>query len=96
MRVIGLQSLENFCDRHSDVRPQIDAWLCEARDAQWQSSQDIRERYTNAQFLTENSAVFNLKGSNYKLEVKLNYINQIVLIVDIRTNDNGMELLWRA
>jgi mRNA interferase HigB len=96
VRVIGLKSVEIFCDRHFDARPQIEAWLCEAREAQWQSSQDIRERYTNADFLSESNAVFNLKGSNYKLEVKVHYINQIVLIVDIRTNDNGMELLWRA
>lgn len=96
MRVIGIEGLEDFCDRHADVRSQIDAWLCEAREAQWQSSQDIKMRYTHADLFSENRAIFNLKGSSYALEVKVNYSTRIVLIMGIQPNDNGMELLRRA
>ncbi len=96
MRVIGIESLEDFCDRHADARPQLDAWLCEAREAQWQSSRDIKMRYTHASVFSENRAIFNLKGSSYTLEVKVNYSNQIVLILGIQPNDNGLELLRRA
>lgn len=96
MRVIGLENLEDFCDRYADVRPQIDAWLCEAREAQWRSPQDIKMRYTYATVFSETRAIFNLKGSSYELEVKVNYSTQIVLIMGIQPNHNGMELLRRA
>ncbi len=96
MRVIGLETLEDFCGRHTDARPQFDAWLCEARKAQWQSSQDIKMQYTQATVFSETRAIFNLKGSSYALEVKVNYSTQIVLILGIQPNDNGMELLRRA
>ncbi len=88
--------MEDFCDRHTDARSQLDAWLCEAREAQWQSPQDIKMRYVHATVVSESRAIFNLKGSSYALEVKVNYSNQIVLIVGIQPNDNGMELLRRA
>lgn len=96
MRVIGLENLEDFCGRYADVRPQLDAWLCEAREAQWQSSEDIETRYTHATVFSETRAIFNLKGSSYALEVKVNYSTQIVLIMGIQPNNNGMELLRRA
>jgi len=96
VRVIGLERLEEFGGCHDDARSQIDAWLCEVREAHWQSFQDISARYLHVSNLSENRAMFNLKGSNYKLEVKVNYPNKIVLIVDIRTNDDGIELLRRA
>jgi mRNA interferase HigB len=96
VRVIGIESLEDFCARHADARSQLDAWLCEAREARWQSSKDIKIRYTHATVLSQNRAIFNLKGSSYALEVKVNYSNQIVLIVGIQPNDDGMELLRRA
>jgi mRNA interferase HigB len=96
VRVIGLESLEDFGGHHADARSQIDAWLCEVREAHWQSFQDIRARYPHASYLSENRATFNLKGSDYELEVKVNYPNKVVLIVDIRTNDDGIELLRRA
>lgn len=96
MRVIGLESLEDFCDRHRNVRSLIDAWLCEAREAQWHSSEDIRLRYTHADFPSRDRAIFNFKESSYRLEVKVNYPNQIILIVGIQPNDDGMELFRRA
>ncbi len=96
MRVIGIERLEDFRARHADARSQLDAWLCEAREARWQSSQDIKIRYTHATVLSQNRTIFNLRESSYALEVKVNYPNQIVLIVGIQPNDDGMELLRRA
>jgi mRNA interferase HigB len=87
--------LEVFCGRYNELRPQVDAWLCEVKEAEWHSSQDIRVRYPFADFPSENQAIFNLKGSNYKLEVKVNYPNQVVLVVDIWM-DGEIELLRRA
>ena len=88
MRVIGRQSLENFIRRHDDVRSQIAAWLCEVEEAQWRSAQDIKARFSHASFSSGNLAIFNLNGSNYRLETKVSYTNKIVLIIGIEINND--------
>jgi mRNA interferase HigB len=88
MRVIGRQSLESFIHRHVEVRSQIDAWLSEVEEAQWQSPEDIKARYSSASFPSNNHAIFNLNGSIYRLETKVSYANQIVLIIGVGTNDD--------
>lgn len=86
MRLVGLLLLEEFAGRHGDVRPQIDAWVREVEDASWRSPQDIKARYASASFLSDNRVIFNLKGNSYRLEVKVSYESQVVLIKRIGTH----------
>jgi mRNA interferase HigB len=86
MRVLGRERLEEFRTRHADARAPIDAWLAEADAAAWQSPTDIKARYRSASFLSDNRVVFNLKGNKYRLETKLNFEHQIVLITRIGTH----------
>jgi mRNA interferase HigB len=86
MRVVGWKVIEEFCEKHSDVRSQLRAWLFEARDACWRTPSDIKARYSTASFLSDNRVVFNIKGGKYRLEIKVNYKNQIVLIRRVGTH----------
>ncbi len=86
MKLIGIKALEDFRKDHADCRKQLDAWVAETQDAQWQTPQDIKARYAHASFLPNNRVVFNLKGNDYRLDVKVNYKNQIVLIKRIGTH----------
>lgn len=86
MRLVGLLLLEEFAGRHGDVRPQIDAWVREVEDASWRSPQDIKARYASASFLSDSRVIFNLKGNSYRLEAKVSYESQVVLIKRIGTH----------
>ena len=86
MKVHNKKALEDFKERHADVRSHVDAWLCEAEEAEWKSPQDIKDRYVTASFLADNRVVFNLKGNHYRLDVKVSYKNQIVLVKRIGTH----------
>jgi mRNA interferase HigB len=86
MRLVGLLLLEEFAGRHADVRPAIDAWVREAEDAKWRSPKEIKARYASASFLSDNRVMFNLKGNSYRLEVKISYESQVVLIKRIGTH----------
>ena len=83
MKVVGRKCLEDFIQRHADVRSQVDAWLCEAEEAEWKTPQDVKDRYQQASFLSKNRVIFNLKGNNYRLEVKVSYTSRIILIIRI-------------
>lgn len=86
MKVVGKGRLHDFSSKHADVRSQLDSWICEVEDSTWQSPQDIRDRYSHASFLSDNRVVFNLKGRKYRLDTKISYKNQVMVIVRIGTH----------
>jgi mRNA interferase HigB len=86
MRVVGRIRLEEFASQHADVRAQLDAWLCEVDEADWQSPADLKERFPSASFLSDGRAIFNIKGNRYRLEVKVSYETKTVLVTRIGTH----------
>ncbi len=86
MKVVGREHLEKFARKHADVRGQIDAWICEAEEAEWQTPDDIKRRYASASFLAGNRVIFNLKGNNYRLDIKISFKNQVILVMRIGTH----------
>ncbi len=86
MIVVGTTLLDEFADKHGDVRNQIASWLNEATAATWQTPADIKARHASASFLTDNRVVFNLKGPKYRLEVVVGYKNQTILVKRIGTH----------
>jgi len=86
MRVVGRKTLEDFKQQHADVRSHVDAWICEVQEAEWESPHDIKAQYATASFLADNRVVFNLKGNSYRLDVKVSYATQVVLIMRIGTH----------
>lgn len=86
MKVIGLEILDEFASQHGDIRGQIAAWVAEAQEATWQTPAEIRARYATASFLSNDRVIFNIKGNRYRLEVKVSYKNQVVLVKRIGTH----------
>lgn len=86
MKVVGRKELERFARKHADVRGQINAWLAEVEEAEWESPTDIKRRYAHTSFLSDNRVIFNLKGNSYRLDTKVSFKNQIVVVVRIGTH----------
>lgn len=86
MKVLGLGILYNYCNGHSDVASQINAWIAEIRETRWATPSDIKARYVNASFLSDNRVVFNIKGNKYRLDTKIYYQRQIVTVKRIGTH----------
>lgn len=86
MKVVARQILFDFCQKHSNCSSQIGAWIAEVEEAVWKSPRDMKARYPNASILSGGRVVFNIKGNNYRLEVQINYVSQVVLIKRIGTH----------
>jgi mRNA interferase HigB len=54
--------------------------------AEWKNPNDIKTAYPSASILTENRVVFNIKGNNYRLIVKISYEYEMVWIRFIGTH----------
>ena len=86
MRVIAKKILRDFWIKHADCEQQLKAWFLEASKSQWKKTSDIKKEYPSASFLHDNRVVFNIKGNNYRLIVRINYDYQMVWIRFIGTH----------
>lgn len=86
MRVIAKGTLRDFWEKHADSEQQLKAWYNEAEQADWKSPNDIKKDYPSASILEDNRMVFNIKGNNYRLIVRINYKYGVVWIRFIGTH----------
>ena len=86
LRVIAKKTLREFWEIHADCEQQLKAWYLEASNAEWKSPNDIKKDYPAASILANNRVVFNIKGNNYRLIARINYIHQMVWIRFIGTH----------
>ena len=86
MRVIAKKILRDYWEKHSDSEQQLKAWFQEASKAKWTNPNEIKLEYPSASIIGDNRIVFNIKGNNYRLIVKINFDFQIVWIRFIGTH----------
>jgi mRNA interferase HigB len=78
--------LRDFWENHADCEQQLKSWFREAQKAEWKNPNDIKTAYPSASILNENRVVFNIKGNNYRLIVKISYDYEMVWIRFIGTH----------
>jgi len=86
LRVIAKKILREFWNKHPDCEQQLKAWYREAENAEWKTPANIKKDYPSASILQNNRIVFNIKGNNYRLVVRINYYYQMVWIRFIGTH----------
>lgn len=86
MEILGLLKLDKFKKKHANAVNPINAWILEVQAAKWETSQDIKNRYVTASFLAGNRVIFNIKGNDYRLVVKVKYQNDKVVIEWVGTH----------
>lgn len=73
MRVISKKALREFWETHPDARAALEAWYEDALRVEWRTPWDVKNTYGNASILAGNRVVFNIKGNDYRLVVKIHY-----------------------
>ncbi|GHT72529.1 toxin RelE [Bacteroidia bacterium] len=86
MRVIAKKMLREFWTIHPNCEQQLKSWYQEASNARWLNPNQIKTDYPSASILNDNRIVFNIKGNNYRLIVKINYDYQMIWIRFIGTH----------
>ena len=86
MRVIAKKALREFWMEHADCEQQLKAWYRETEKSEWGNTNEIKKEYPSASILGSNRVVFNIKGNNYRLIVKINFHYQMIWIRFIGTH----------
>lgn len=86
MRIIAKRTLREFWIKHADSEQALLSWYKEVEKAKWESFNELKSAYPSASILDNNRVVFNIKGNNYRLIVKLNLAFQLCWIRFVGTH----------
>ncbi|HBC88014.1 MAG TPA: addiction module toxin RelE [Lentisphaeria bacterium] len=86
MRVIKRKTLREFYSKHPTAKVPLECWFAEAKMAKWAKPSDIKGKYRSADFLKGNRVVFDIKGNDYRLVVKIAYKPGIIFIRFVGTH----------
>ncbi|MDO5524451.1 MAG: type II toxin-antitoxin system HigB family toxin [Bacteroidia bacterium] len=86
MRIIAKKILREYWNTHPDCEQQLKSWFQETSKATWKNPNELKKEYPSASILSHNRVVFNIKGNNYRLIVKINYDYQMMWIRFIGTH----------
>lgn len=75
-----------FWTAHADSEQQLKSWFQETSNAEWKNPNEVKKEYPSASILNDNRIVFNIKGNNYRLIVRINYYYQMIWIRFIGTH----------
>lgn len=88
LKVLGIPILEKFKKEHAQSRGPLNAWLEEAKNAQWRSMNDVWARYPKASLMksSDSRIIFDIKGNDYRLAVQAVFKQGILKIEWIGTH----------
>jgi len=86
MRIVAKRTLRIFWEKHPDAKDPLLAWYREVEKEEWPNPARMKEKYRSASVVALNRVVFNIKGNDYRLVVKINYSYRVVYIRFIGTH----------
>ncbi|MBI9070819.1 MAG: type II toxin-antitoxin system HigB family toxin [Melioribacteraceae bacterium] len=88
MHVISRKTLIDFytIKDFSDSKGQLESWYYEAKNRDWASPAEVKEKYRSASILKNNRIVFNIAGNKYRLAVRVNFESKTIFIRLIGTH----------
>lgn len=86
VHVIAKKTLVEFYEKNEETKSQLEAWYHEAKNAEWNNPQEVKNKYASSSIIGGNRVVFNIKGNKYRLVTKINYQMKKVYIRFIGTH----------
>jgi len=86
MRIIAKRTLREFWSEYRDAEEPLLAWYREVEQEDWDTPAKVKEKYRNASIVGGNRVVFNIKGNDYRLVVKINYPYRVVYVRFVGTH----------
>lgn len=94
LRVISRKALLDAAKKHSDLETSLEVWYRAARKSTWTCLNDIRNTWRGTDTV-DGLTVFNIKGNNYRLIVRINYKSQIIFIKNVLTHAEYDKNGWK-
>lgn len=86
MRIIAKRTLREFWGRYPAAEQPLLAWYREVEREQWTQPAELKAKYRSASFVGDR-VVFNIKGNDFRLIVRIDYPHQIVFVRFVGTHE---------
>jgi mRNA interferase HigB len=86
MKIHNRQLLTQAQTDFSEAADQLKSWYGIAKDATWASPHDVRHQFPKSKTINGKNVVFKILRTRYRLWVKVDYQNKIVLIMKFGTH----------
>ena len=86
MQLVGRKLVEDYIAGHADLTQPARAWMAEVEASKWGNPPEMKLRYPTASIIAGDIVIFNLKGNRYRLEARVDYQRQVVVVRRIGTH----------
>jgi mRNA interferase HigB len=86
VRIIAKSTLRAFWAVRPDAEEPLLAWYREVEKEDWSEPAQVKEKYRNASIVKGNRVVFNIKGNDYRLVVRINYPYRMLYVRFVGTH----------
>lgn len=86
MKVLGREIIDGFGLKHADAVAPLSSWFHEAEEAEWKNPAELKQKYGTASIISSTRVIFNIKGNRYRLDAKINYSAQVIMVKRIGTH----------
>jgi len=97
--IVGADVLAKAIRKHRDASASLRAWTKVVKEADWESIVDVRRTYPSADGVSLRSGgvatVFNIRGNNYRLLVRISYRARVVSVVEFLTHAEYSKDSWK-
>lgn len=80
-RIIKRSTLIAYYVKHPDAKKAIELWYSEIKQHEFRSLNKLKEVYKSASIITSNRVIFNIKGNDFRLVVKINFHTKHIFII---------------
>ncbi|MEO6862184.1 MAG: type II toxin-antitoxin system HigB family toxin [Microcoleus sp.] len=95
MRLISRKNLESAIEPYGDdAKAAIAVWRKAIKDNDWESLEEIRQAYSQSVDRACGYTIFNIKGNQYRLIVKINYTTKIIYFKKFITHAEYDKIKW--
>jgi mRNA interferase HigB len=86
MRIVAKRTLREFWEQFPEAEEPLLAWYREVEKEDWDEPAKVKEKYRSASIIKGSRVVFNIKGNDYRLVVKINYPYRMIYIRFVGTH----------
>lgn len=86
MVIISKTILSEFGENHADSVEALNVWYSTVKQANWNSSNDIKKMFRTVDYVGNDRYVFNIKGNKYRMVVMIFFNIRTIYIRFIGTH----------
>jgi mRNA interferase HigB len=95
LRVISKKRLREFWEQNSDAETPLRVWYSISKRATWKNLAETKRDFPSAD-LAGKCTVFNIKGNDYRLIVKIEYAKQTIFIKHVLSHKEYDKEKWKG